>query len=104
MSKKCYYLTVFLIVIVYCSPAGAQFSGGSGVEDDPWQVSNTDDLAGIRNYLDGHFIQTDDIDLTIELFEQTWIPIGDSDNPFTGTFDGGGYAIKNMTVYDPEVY
>ena len=27
-----------------------------------------------------------------------WIPIGDEGNPFTGTFDGGNYTIKNLII------
>jgi len=28
-----------------------------------------------------------------------WLPIGDSANPFTGTFNGNGFAIHNLVVY-----
>lgn len=46
------------------------------------------------NGLDGKYILVSDIDLSGENFE----PIGDVDDPFTGDFDGGGYAIENLTI------
>ena len=36
----------------------------------------------------------DDIDFNNE----TWTPIGSSDNGFTGTFDGQGHTIRNMRI------
>ena len=36
----------------------------------------------------------DNIDLT----GKEWTPIGDYYNRYTGTFDGGGYTIKNLTI------
>ena len=30
--------------------------------------------------------------------DQTWIPIGTRDNPYTGVFDGNGETISNLTV------
>ncbi len=99
---RIFTLTVFLLFISSW-PVLAQFAGGTGTEEDPWQISNADQLVNIQSHLDGHFIQTGDIDLTVGSTEQTWIPIGDSDSPFSGSFDGGGYIIENMKVYDPEV-
>ncbi|MDR3322481.1 MAG: hypothetical protein LBS93_08530 [Synergistaceae bacterium] len=34
----------------------------------------------------------------IDLSGKEWTPIGDSGNPFGGTFDGGGHTISNMTI------
>ena len=31
-----------------------------------------------------------------------WTPIGTSENPFTGTFDGKGYTIKNLALVEAE--
>jgi len=39
----------------------------------------------------------------INLRNKKWTPIGiDENNPFTGTFDGGGYSISNIKVDDKE--
>lgn len=40
------------------------------------------------------FVLTKDIDLG----SQEWTPIGTSDNPFKGTFDGNGKTISNLVV------
>jgi hypothetical protein len=33
---------------------------------------------------------------------ENWVPIGDSVNPFLGTFNGSGYTISNLTVNRPD--
>ena len=43
--------------------------------------------------LSSNYILKNDITLSEE-----WTPIGSSDNPFTGIFDGNGYTIDNLTV------
>ena len=86
------------------------FAGGAGTAEDPWQVATAEQLDSIRNDLTAHYILTEDIDLS---GYENWIPIGAfqslSDAPeatevphpdfaFTGTFDGGGHTISNLTV------
>ena len=34
--------------------------------------------------------------------ESNWTPIGTSEKPFTGTFDGKGYTLKNLTLVENE--
>ena len=36
-------------------------------------------------------------DITINSYDN-WIPIGTEDKPFSGTFDGAGYTILNLTI------
>ena len=47
-----------------------------------------------------------DIDLSQFIMTRTisnnWTPIGTSENPFTGTFDGRGYSIKNLVLVEDE--
>ena len=43
---------------------------------------------------------TDDIDLT----GKEWTPIGDYDNRYTGTFDGGNHTITGLTVTGSDQY
>lgn len=58
-------------------------------------VSSPQDLDNVRNDLDADYIQTAHIDLN----GYTLDPIGDVQNPFTGTYNGGNYEIRNHT-YD----
>lgn len=41
-----------------------------------------------------HYILANDIDLE----GAAWTPVGTAEKPFTGTFDGQGYAIKNFKI------
>jgi len=70
------------------------FANGTGTAEDPYQVATADDLNGVRDYLDAHFIQMADIDLS---GYENWEPIGTS-NSFAGIYDGNGYKICNMTI------
>lgn len=54
-------------------------------------------LIGSENYpLSGHYMLNSDIELT-----KSWIPLGFSEEaPFTGSFDGNGFTIKNIYIDD----
>ena len=97
----CCALTVFTVK--------AQFSGaGSGTEEDPYQITNADELAEMAYFLgDSHkgtcFKLMNDIDLTSWIEEnnptQGWNPIGVSSDPFQGNFDGAGFTISGLYIY-----
>ncbi|KUK72834.1 MAG: S-layer domain protein [Clostridiales bacterium 38_11] len=84
----------------------SDFAGGSGTELDPYQIANAVHLNNVRDYLDAHFIQVADIDLTNYVTEggiyyndgEGWEPIGTSENPFTGIYDGQEYSISNLKI------
>ena len=86
------------------------FAGGSGSAEDPWKIATAEQLDRIRDDLTGHYILIGDIDLS---GYENWMPIGTfqprSDAPedaevphpdyaFTGTFDGAGHTISNLTI------
>lgn len=50
-------------------------------------------LKGDKKYLSNNFKLVNDITLTMP-----WLPVGSEDAPFTGTFDGDGYSIKNVNI------
>ncbi|WNY29390.1 hypothetical protein MmiEs2_16170 [Methanimicrococcus stummii] len=57
------------------------------------------DPVGAHYYsMDADYVLVNDIPLT-----GTWTPIGDSTTPFTGTLDGKGYAISDLTINSPTV-
>ena len=74
------------------------FTHGTGTEADPYQVWTAEDLDGVRDYLDAHFIQMADIDLSVY---ENWEPIGTSGTPFEGIYDGNGHKIDNLTINRP---
>ncbi|MCL2037237.1 MAG: hypothetical protein FWG83_07650, partial [Oscillospiraceae bacterium] len=57
-------------------------------------IATREDLELIREDLSGKFHLTANIDLT----GIDWVPIGESSTPFTGVFDGQGYAITGVEV------
>ena len=59
---------------------------------------------------DANIELTNDIDLAelSNLFQtraaatSNWIPVGTEEKPYTGTFDGNGFTIKNLSLVEPE--
>ena len=93
-----------------CAETNSTFAGGDGSAEDPWQIATAEQMDLIRNDLSGHYELIEDIDLSG--FEN-WEPIGafqslsdapeDAEVPhpdyaFTGTFDGNGHTISNLTA------
>ncbi len=62
------------------------------------------DLYEIRENLDGEYILMNDLDENTDGYEDLvdteygWDPIGDENNPFTGTFDGDGHEIEDLEI------
>ncbi|MBU7005957.1 GLUG motif-containing protein [Phosphitispora fastidiosa] len=87
----------------------AQFAGGTGEAATPYQVAAPWQLNNARLYLDKHFILVADINLSTYLSAggggynegEGWEPVGTSENPFTGSFDGAWYAISNLLTDKP---
>ena len=98
MKKLLLLLTATLLL---CSSVVAQFAGGVGTKADPYQVATAEQLNSVRNYRTNHFVQTADIDL---VDYPNWEPICNSSSKFTGSFDGGGYTISNLTYSNSSGY
>ena len=64
------------------------------------QINNGDLPADTDIALEGD-IDLSDLVLT-RATTSNWTPIGTSEEPFTGTFDGKGYTIKNLTLVESE--
>lgn len=90
---------LFLILFLFYPILGnAQFSGeGSGTTDDPYQITNADELYEIRGNLSASYKLMYDIDLTAWQKENNlsggWTPIGNENNPFKGIIDGNGKTV-----------
>jgi len=94
IKTKIVCLLFFASVSAYSQP----FGGGSGTEQDPYQLStlaHLEELSGYMlsvpvNYRDKHYILMNDITDTLR------VCMGGSINPtgfFAGVFDGQGYSI-----------
>ncbi len=71
-----------------------EFAGGSGTADDPYKISSANQFDAIRYHLSSSFILINDISLE----GVDWQPVGSGAVPFTGTLDGAGYTIHNVTL------
>ena len=78
---------------------------GSGTENDPYQIGTADQLKRFRDIVNGAGGQTQNrgayavLTADIDLNNEPWTPIGpDRDSAYTGTFDGQGHTVKNLSV------
>ena len=94
---------LLLSLLLICSlGASAQFSGkGSGTADDPYQVTNAEQLFEIRNANSAYYKLMNDIDLTEWISkdnpEQGWLPISE----FHGNLEGNHKYIKGLYINRP---
>lgn len=95
---------------VFAVDSAAQKLAGSGTAEDPYQIATAEQFDSIRNDLTAHYILTQDIDLSSVTDFQ---PIGavtfadadengnmNAEKAFTGTLDGNGKTISNVTIQD----
>jgi len=75
--------------------------GGTGEENDPYQISTAAQLAYLAqqvnegtDYKWKHFLLVSDLDLS----GKEWTPIGINGKSFWGGFNGGGHTITGMTI------
>lgn len=71
------------------------FAGGDGTAENPYQIATAKQLVAVRNDLAAHYVLNNDIDLSSY---SSWNPIGDAMHSFSGSFDGNGHVIRNMTI------
>ena len=106
-------LSIFLIVVILI--AGMVGCGGGGDYHLPTsqnlEIRTWYDLDDVRDNLAGNHTLMNDINLTSGYTEvasptanegQGWHPIGTPANPFSGTFDGQGYEIRDLFINRPD--
>lgn len=74
------------------------FSGGGGIQSDPYLVETEDDLVKVREKLSAYYTQTADIVMSKNQTGEGFKPIGTSAQPFTGFYDGRGFSIANLYI------
>jgi ubiquitin len=88
-----------------------KFAEGNGASDNPFKISNWVELYNVRFFLDSHFILDNDLNENTEGYSayvkdgeilandgQGWEPIGTIGDTFSGSFDGDGNAISDLTI------
>ena len=98
-------ILISLIATTMFIHAETEFFGGDGTITNPYQIKTKEHLDNVRNYPDASFVLINDIVFDDSDFQsgdtfyndgKGWIPI----YSFNGTFDGNGYAIKNLQCKD----
>lgn len=84
-----------------------EFARGDGSIENPYEIETAHQLNNIRNYLSSHFILANELEFNQEDFEKggafyndgkLWEPIGNIDNPFTGSFYGNSHKIIGLHI------
>ena len=116
VQKRKIQRAIYLLLVIlyfYSMPAQAQYGGGTGEPNDPYQIARAEDLMMLGDSpedYDKHFILTVDIDLDPNLpgrkvFRKA--VIAPDNNPsnggfrgtyFAGVFDGNGQTISHLTI------
>jgi hypothetical protein len=103
--------SVLLVVLVMVALTTAG-TVGCNAPSASVEIRNWNDLNAVRNNLGGTFTLMNNLDSTTsgytELASSTandgqgWQPIGIWPNPFTGSFDGQGFEIRNLFINRPD--
>lgn len=82
----------------------SEFAGGDGTENNPYQISNSAELALLAKKVNlqtsfsmEYYALTDNIDLNYE----NWVPIGLGENDYQGFYgylEGNGYTVSGLYI------
>jgi hypothetical protein len=112
-QSKTAWLLILLTICLFTRPSKAQYGGGTGELNNPYQITTAEDLMLLGDSpedYDKHFILTADIDLDPNLpgrkvFDRALIAPDTNDVtseiegiPFDGVFDGNGHTISHLTI------
>ena len=79
--------------------AYAAFDKGTGTADDPYVITTAAQLKEFRDLVNGGSNKLcAQLGANIDLNNEPWTPIGLSSSGYCGTFEGGGYAIRNLMI------
>ena len=99
----------------------SQPSEGDGSTDHPYIITKAEELAWFRDQVNGgnkkicakiaDNVEVIDLknfchaaDASKKIDEQSWVPIGNSNKPYQGTFDGNGKTITNLYINAEQKY
>ena len=108
-SRRRHYLarvSIFFILVALIVGMAGCAPPSEDLEIQTWY-----DLDAVRHNLSGNHTLMNDLDATTAGYEELasptanqgkgWEPLGDRDNPFTGTFDGQEYQIDDLFINRP---
>ena len=75
---------------------------GDGSADNPHLIDNSSSLQGIGT---GDYLLSDHYELAADIiWDGDFQPIGSDNDQFTGSFNGNGYSISNITINNDDQY
>lgn len=98
------FVTLFCYTAIVSAEGDADFSGGNGTQENPWQIRTAVQLDNVRNNLSAtemkYFKLMNDIDLKDIAETNNWTPYRDAAASAGAymDFDGNGFVIKNMHI------
>ena len=79
---------------VLADTTGTQPSG-SGTAKDPYQITSAAELIWLRGAVNAGGANTcAELQQDVEYVDEVWTPVGTSEHPYTGTFNGNGHTIR----------
>ena len=78
---------------------------GEGTVAEPYLILTPPQLDDVRNKPDAHYKVGRNIDISEYVAKwdnKGWLPIGNTDYPFTGSVDGDEYTISGLSIQRPE--
>ncbi len=86
-------------------PLPENFESGDGTQNNPYMISNVNQLVNVENYPNAHFKLQNDIVLNnVNSGKYNIKPMFSDDNMFNGVFDGNGHKISNLTIYNTTTF
>ena len=108
-KKELVFLIFGLFLFINCPKVHAaecvNYENGDGTIDNPYQITNNRELYSINCHMDSHFILMNNLDLSADTGGNNgafyndgngWISIGNTNNTFSGVFDGNGKKISGL--------
>ncbi|PZX20821.1 hypothetical protein LX69_00246, partial [Breznakibacter xylanolyticus] len=112
MKKTLHLIVVFwmLSVALWGQTLTALMPQGSGTPESPYLISDLSNLLWLSQNSSQwgwstYYLQTANIDASSTSTwndGKGWVSIGNSNNSFSGIYDGGGYSISGLTINRPD--
>ena len=107
--KKTVFTIAIILMILFPLTMQAQFSGGDGTSGNPYIITTAEQLAQLATYVNEGNVSNkkyyklgNDIDLSAYQTGKGWIPIGNQNYSFRGSFDGDNHIVTNLFINAPD--
>jgi hypothetical protein len=107
-SRRVQFLIRFCIFLIMAALIAGMAGCDGYTPSQNLEIQTWYDLDDVRDNLEGHHTLMNDLDSTTAGYEELagptanqgkgWQPIGTGNSPFTGTFDGQGYEIRDLFI------